>query len=150
MKEDQLRVLIAAPRHQMYNHSPRTVEMVKLRNQKTFRRNPCKEKQGLNQGSGNEGVQRRQMCPLLVNPPLTLAKLVLSSPNFSIFQVYWNPIYFGFLAFLKFPSWNNLLMTPQNTRAPTTAWRTHQRPLWRLLLQEAFPDLSRSRLVMFP
>ena len=49
-----------------------------------------------------------------------------------------------------FPWQNNFLMTLQNTRAPTTAWRTHQRPLWRLLLQEAFPDRPRSRLVMFP
>lgn len=70
MKEDQVRVLIAVSHHQIYdNHSPRTVEMVKLRNQKTFRRNPCEEKQGLNQGSRNEGVQRRQMC--------------LSQPSFS-------------------------------------------------------------------
>lgn len=52
------------------NHSPRTEEMVKIRNQKTFRRNPCEEKQGLNQGSRNEGVQRRQMC--------------LSQPSFSL------------------------------------------------------------------
>lgn len=150
MKEDQVRVLIAVSHHQIYdNHSPRTVwKWSSLETRRLSEETPVKRNRVLKSLAAGMKVYREDKCAF--QPSFSPTNAGPSpSPNFCL-PALLNPHTLWPPCLLKVSFLEQLLNDSPEHTCSHHCLKNSPGTSGRLLLQEAFPDLPRSRRVMFP